>query len=71
MAVFSAKTGSWTVVDWKTDRVDGDVASVLTERYARQIGAYVEALSAMTDRPARGTLYATRTGEWIELPTVG
>jgi ATP-dependent exoDNAse (exonuclease V) beta subunit len=67
VAVFCPRTDSWTVIDWKTDQTGEEGPGLLIGRYGVQIGAYVEALEAMTGRRAVGTIYATRTGEWMEL----
>jgi ATP-dependent exoDNAse (exonuclease V) beta subunit len=45
-------TEGMTVVDFKTDRAEGDVLA----RYQRQIGVYAEAVSQATGRPARAVL---------------
>jgi ATP-dependent exoDNAse (exonuclease V) beta subunit len=44
------ESGVWNVVDFKTD------AGLAAERYRRQLGWYVYALSRITGMPARGWL---------------
>jgi ATP-dependent helicase/nuclease subunit A len=45
--------GSWTVVDYKTDR---ELASLGEDRYRRQIGLYASAIAQATAQPTRGVL---------------
>ena len=45
--------GSWTVVDYKTDR---EIAAAGEERYRRQVALYVSAIAQATGRPATGVL---------------
>jgi ATP-dependent exoDNAse (exonuclease V) beta subunit len=45
--------GSWTVVDYKTDR---EIAAAGEERYRRQVALYVAAIAQATGQPATGVL---------------
>jgi len=45
--------GTWTVVDYKTDR---ELAATGEEQYRRQIALYAAAITAATGRPANGVL---------------
>jgi len=45
--------GTWTVVDYKTDR---ELATLGEDRYRRQIALYVSAIAEATAQPARGVL---------------
>jgi ATP-dependent exoDNAse (exonuclease V) beta subunit len=45
--------GSWTVVDYKTDR---EIAAAGEERYRRQVALYVDAIARATGQPAKGVL---------------
>jgi ATP-dependent exoDNAse (exonuclease V) beta subunit len=47
------ESGSWTVVDYKTDR---ELATLGEERYRRQIALYASAVAQATAQPARGVL---------------
>ncbi|MGE9295938.1 MAG: UvrD-helicase domain-containing protein [Puniceicoccales bacterium] len=60
-------SGTLRAIDWKTDRVGKNPAKELTRAYGRQLGAYVQALSAIFNRPVEGWLYSTRASEWIRL----
>jgi ATP-dependent exoDNAse (exonuclease V) beta subunit len=44
--------GSYVVIDFKTDRAEGD----LLERYRRQVSFYAAAIARATGRPARSVL---------------
>ena len=47
------EAGSWTVVDYKTDR---ELAALGEDRYRRQIALYASAIAQATAQPARGVL---------------
>jgi ATP-dependent helicase/nuclease subunit A len=47
------ESGSWTVVDYKTDR---ELAALGEDRYRRQIALYAIAIAQATAQPARGVL---------------
>jgi ATP-dependent exoDNAse (exonuclease V) beta subunit len=47
------ENGSWTVVDYKTDR---EMASGGPEEYRRQVALYASAIAAATGQPATGVL---------------
>jgi len=47
------EAGSWTVVDYKTDR---EIAADGEERYRRQVALYVAAIAQATGQPATGVL---------------
>jgi ATP-dependent exoDNAse (exonuclease V) beta subunit len=64
LAVYSPVESRWRVIDWKTNRTDGEGLRAI---YRGQIEAYVEALRALLDAPVEGSLYLTATGEWLAL----
>jgi ATP-dependent exoDNAse (exonuclease V) beta subunit len=47
------ESGRWTVVDYKTDR---EIEASGEERYRRQVGVYLTAITRATGRPADGVL---------------
>jgi len=49
---FDDGQGRVTIVDFKTDRADGDQLA----RYRRQVGLYAEAIAEVMDKPARAML---------------
>ena len=59
------KEGKWTIVDYKTDRMD---ATGLEEKYADQVATYVSAWKNVTqsDRVDGGIWWAPE-GRWISL----
>ena len=48
--------GGWVVLDWKTDAVDDRKWAERSERYARQVNAYAEILSALSGTHAEGRI---------------
>jgi len=64
LAVFAPAESRWRVIDWKTNRTDGESLRAI---YRGQIEAYVEALRALLDVPVEGSLYLTATGDWLTL----
>jgi ATP-dependent helicase/nuclease subunit A len=64
LAVFSPTESRWRVIDWKTNRTDGESLRTI---YRGQIEAYVEALRALLNAPVEGSLYLTATGDWLAL----
>ena len=67
LAAWGPKNSRWLVIDWKTDRVDGDGAAELRRRYGPQIEIYARALAAMTDAPVEAYLYGTRAGVLVKV----
>jgi ATP-dependent exoDNAse (exonuclease V) beta subunit len=47
------ESGRWTIVDYKTDR---EIEASGEERYRRQVGVYLTAITRATGRPADGVL---------------
>jgi ATP-dependent helicase/nuclease subunit A len=66
LAVYTESESAWRVIDWKTNRLGPAGSGGLVEMYRGQIGAYVRALREMLSVEVRGSLYLTRTGEWVE-----
>ena len=59
------ENGQWVLVDYKTDRADGDT---LRQRYSLQLSWYAKALAQITGQPvAQMHLFALRTQEDILL----
>jgi ATP-dependent helicase/nuclease subunit A len=58
--------GVWHIVDWKSDTVGGNLASLIAH-YAPQVAHYRRAWEALTNRPARAGLFFMDTGElaWL------
>ena len=46
------ENGAWVLLDYKTDRVEGDPAA-FAERHRRQITLYAESLAALSRLPVR------------------
>jgi len=67
LTVWDQHASRWLIIDWKTDRVDGDGAAVLRQRYGPQVGIYAKALGAMTGAVVETLLYSTRTGVLVTL----
>jgi len=67
LAVYTAGESAWRVIDWKTNRVGPAGSDGLVGIYRGQIDAYVRALREMLSAEVRGSLYLTRTGEWVEV----
>lgn len=71
LAVFSANDSTCHVIDWKTNRLDPadptGAATEIVEIYRAQISAYLDVLRDMLSADARGSLYLTATGAWLEV----
>ena len=52
--------GEWLVVDWKTDAAGGDAWAKRKPRYDRQVGAYEEILTALSQYPATSEIHRVR-----------
>ena len=63
LAVRVPEENGWRVIDWKTN----SVSEGLVEMYRGQIEAYVRAMERMLGARARGSLYLTATGEWLDV----
>jgi ATP-dependent exoDNAse (exonuclease V) beta subunit len=63
LALLDERAERWEIVDWKTDRATGKIA----DEYGPQIRAYATALEQATGLPARAVLYATVTGELVDV----
>ncbi len=50
----------WTVIDWKTDAVEGDEWARRAAIYEKQVAAYAEMLAALTSEPASGRIERVR-----------
>jgi ATP-dependent exoDNAse (exonuclease V) beta subunit len=66
LAILDRNTGSWWIVDWKTNRIDARQAAWLKEIYEPQLSAYRAALRAITKAPVRAAIYSTPTGQWMD-----
>ena len=67
LGAFDPVSGTWLVLDWKTNRVDeASGTDHLQSRYEPQMAAYWKALSAMLGVPVRAALYSTITGRWLQ-----
>jgi len=65
---FLAPDGTWTVVDFKTDRVRGGALRERAEQYRPQLEAYSDALTRVLERPVgRRVLAFLHAGESVEL----
>ncbi len=53
----------WSVIDFKSDRLDGTTAQEAASRYAVQIGLYQRAIEAAVGAPASAGLLWLRSGE--------
>ena len=51
----------WVVVDWKTDRVEGEAWDARARSYDRQVARYCEMLAALGGEPARGSVERVRS----------
>jgi ATP-dependent exoDNAse (exonuclease V) beta subunit len=58
---------AWRVIDWKTNRVPARHSTPLVDIYRGQINAYVQALEKILKAPVKGSLYLTRSGEWLDV----
>jgi ATP-dependent exoDNAse (exonuclease V) beta subunit len=65
LAIFYPSEDRWLVLDWKTNFVEPDRVDSLRELYAPQLGAYAEALRAITDMKVATGIYSTATGAWV------
>jgi ATP-dependent exoDNAse (exonuclease V) beta subunit len=66
LAIFDWATGSWWIVDWKTNRIEASQAGWLKEIYEPQLSAYRAALRGITNAPVRAAIYSTPTGQWMD-----
>ena len=65
---FGGREGPLTVLDFKTDRVEGEALRARAERYRPQLEAYSDALSRVLERPVgRRILCFLHAGETVEL----
>ena len=46
------ENGAWVLLDYKTDRVDGDPA-LYAQKHARQVSLYASVLERLTGMPVR------------------
>ncbi len=65
LAIFDPATGTWLVLDWKTNRPSAGGLSQLHEHYLPQLSAYWKAVSEMLRAPVTVGLYATACGTWL------
>jgi ATP-dependent exoDNAse (exonuclease V) beta subunit len=65
LAVYVASESTWYVIDWKTNQPGTSGSGGVVEVYRGQIEAYARALREMLSAEVRGSLYLTRTGEWL------
>jgi ATP-dependent exoDNAse (exonuclease V) beta subunit len=63
LAVRGPEEEGWRVIDWKTN----SAGEGLVEMYRGQIEAYVRAMERMLGVRARGSLYFTATGQWLDV----
>jgi ATP-dependent helicase/nuclease subunit A len=69
---FETEDGTLTVVDFKTDRVEGEAMARRAEHYRPQIAAYSAALRRVLEVPVtRRVLYFLRPGAAVEVPEDG
>ena len=62
------ENGGWVLVDYKTDRLDGESAEETARLYAAQVRLYVEAWERCTGEPVKEAfLYFTSTGALVEI----
>jgi ATP-dependent exoDNAse (exonuclease V) beta subunit len=66
LAIFDRSTGSWWIVDWKTNRIETRQVAWLKEIYEPQLSAYRAALRGITKAPVRAAIYSTPTGQWMD-----
>jgi ATP-dependent exoDNAse (exonuclease V) beta subunit len=70
MDLLFEEEGAWVLVDYKTDRIPQDVrnaAEFFREKYASQIGDYVQALRLLSVPVQSAYLLLARTGESIRM----
>jgi ATP-dependent exoDNAse (exonuclease V) beta subunit len=69
LAVFDPASGSWLILDWKTNRTTDADLPQLHAHYLPQLSAYWKAVAAMLAAPVTVGLYATATGTWLPYET--
>lgn len=62
LAVFDPASGTWLVVDWKTNSIP---AAELPAKYERQLAAYWRTLGDITGAKVEAALYGTASGAWL------
>lgn len=65
LAVFQSQKNQWFILDWKTNRIDGDEVEALRVRYRPQIAAYWKAVAELTNQPVSAAIYSTSTGQLL------
>ena len=64
-----SRTGSWLILDWKTNRTTANELPQLAAHYLPQLSAYWQTLTAMLGAPVAAGLYSTATGVWLPYET--
>ncbi len=67
LAIFYPSENRWLILDWKTNLVAPDQVDSLRGLYSPQLGAYSEALGAITGMNVETGIYSTATGAWIPM----
>jgi ATP-dependent helicase/nuclease subunit A len=65
LAVHDPTTGSWLILDWKTNSKTEKELGELHEHYRPQLSAYWQAVGQMLNAPVSAGIYSTTTGRWL------
>ncbi len=67
LVCYNQKQNLITIIDWKTDVIDGKKTEVLVERYKDQIYAYQQALKHIFSKQINAYIYSTYEGKLLKL----
>lgn len=67
LAIFYPAENRWLILDWKTNLIAANNVQSLRPLYAPQLGAYAEALRAITGQRVETGIYSTATGVWLPM----
>jgi ATP-dependent helicase/nuclease subunit A len=65
LAAFDSVTGSWMILDWKTNRVTKATLPALRAHYLPQLSAYWQAAREMLAAPVTAGIFSTALGQWL------
>ncbi len=65
LALIDPATGTWLILDWKTNRITPTEHDELRARYRPQLAAYWKALTQMTGQKVEAGIFATATGQFL------
>ena len=65
LALVDPATGTWLILDWKTNRITPDELDQLRARYRPQLASYWKAITQMTGQAVEAGIFSTATGQFL------